>query len=312
MLRRSLSMIALAAIAGTAAVVSAAPANALSASSIVLSALSVNQGSPIGVKVDYLWLTSKCTMRLTGAGSTKPTVVTVRNNSVKASLKTTGLPVGKYTVAVNCGKGNQATSAPFTIVPKGAATTATCDITENGFSASAQNETAYGAVVTNRSTALGATSVQLSIAFKDAAGTTLATESEYAQDIPPGQSVLIGGSAKATGVSSITVSALCKSTTDPVIAKLRGQAQSIAARDSDFYPTTASGQFANTTGFVLSGSSTMDFITRNAAGQITGGGSTYPDAFVPVGATGTWSDIMEMFPGQVASLEWVMAPRQAS
>lgn len=287
------------------------PASALSSSDIRISALSVNQGKSVGVSISYLYSAKQCVLRLVGPKTSKPRTVKIKNSGIKASLPTTGLPIGQYVVRADCGKGEKASSSPFDVIALGAPTTATCELVESGFSAAADKSTSYGAVLTNKSPSLVAEDVKLSIAFKDASGATLATRADYAPDILPGQNIVLGGNEDVVGVASITIAALCDSTSEPAIATLQGQATTIAARNSSRYPTSIGGQFTNMTGFILSGSSTMKFVTRNVSGQITGGGSTYPDAFVPVGAVGTWSTIIAVFPQNVASVEWIMSPSKA-
>lgn len=287
-------------------------ATALDASDIRLSALSVNQGTPLKVEVAYVYSASACTLSLTGPKKTKPIRAQVRGSSAKASIPTTGLPTGSYVVRVNCGKDGKASSSSFSVVPKGAPTTATCDVTNYGFSAAANGSTSYGVELSNRSPVLSATSVELSVAFIDGAGNTLRTEGVYAMSIPPGGSVIEGDSFRVSGVASIRIDALCDSSTEAIPPLLRGQATSITPRNSSIYPTEISGVIQNTTGFIISDFSRISFLTRNAAGAITGGGRTYPDAFIPVGATSPWSTTSEVFTSNVTSVDWVLRADEKS
>lgn len=292
------------------ALVPTAPAVALDASDIRLSALSVNQGAPIGVQVNYLYDGSTCKVWLDGPKKSPVKTVLIKRYTMRTSLPTSGLPTGTYVVRVNCGKGGRATSEKIGVVPKGAPTKATCEVTEKGFSAGADGETSYGAQITNRSPLLTATSVQLSIAYLDGAGNPLATESSYVMDIAPGESVYDGGYKTVGGVASIRIDAVCESTTTAPESRLRGQAQYIRPRDSQVYPTQLGGTIVNPLPYIIASSSPLYYVTRNAAGQITGGGTEYIDAFIPVGATGTWEDLSVMYPADIASVDWVLDPRK--
>jgi hypothetical protein len=288
------------------------PVVALGASDIRLSALSVNQGSSLGVRINRLQSAQRCVLRLVGLQSSKPKTVKVKNSSVKASLSTTGLPVGEYVVRARCGKGVRASSSKFSVIAQGAPTSATCEVVESGFSASANYSTSYGAVLTNSSPVLTAKNVKLSITFKDASGATLSTVSDTATDISPGEKIVVGMaySADHLDVASIAISTVCDSTRDTAPAKLSGQAQTITVADSWRYPTNIGGQFTNTTGFIIGTNSRIDYISRNASGQITGGGRTAPYPAVPVGAVGTWIAIDPVLPQNISSADWVLSPSQ--
>lgn len=290
------------------ALASAPPAAALDSSDIQLSALSVNQGSPLKVKIPYVYGAKFCTLTLTGPKRSKPVRAKVRNrkNEASASIPTKGLPTGSYVVRANCGKAGKATSSSFSVVAKGAPTEATCDVTDYGFSAAARDKTSFGVQLTNRSPALSATSVELSIAFLDASGNTLSTTSLYAMSIPPGESVIDGDTEDVAGVASIRVDALCSSTADAVDTLLRGPATAITPRDSSYYPTEISGVIQNTTGYIISDFSRISYVVRNPAGAITGGGRTYPDAFIPVGASSPWDTTSSILFENAASAEWVL------
>ena len=282
-------------------------ATALSSSDIKLSSLAVNQGSKIGVEVNYLYGSKRCKMTLSGPSrKVKKKTVRVRNSTAKTRISTAGLPVGNYVVRVNCGKGERASSSSFSIVPKGEPREATCDVADYGFSEGPAGDTTVGFIVANRSSALTADSVKAAIQFLDAAGNTLASTTEYLMDIGPQAMVPSGTSADAIGVSSVRVAVVCESSNEPTNPRLRGQATYIEARNSSIYPVRFGGTIPNTTGVTISSSSGIDFVSRNAAGQITGGGSTYPEAFIPPNTTGTWETIDYMTPNNVASVEWVM------
>ena len=291
------------------------PAAAHSASDIRLSELSVNQGSSFGVKITRLHSANKCVLQLVGPKTSTPRTVRVKNSVVKASLSTAGLPLGEYVVRARCGKGVRASSSKFSVIAKGAPTSATCDVVESGFSASANFSTSYGAVLTNRSPVLTATNVKLSIAFKDASGATLSTVTDTATDISPGEKIVVGMaySAGHLNAASMAISTLCDSTSDPTPAKLSGQAQTIVDNSADSwrYPTNIGGQFTNTTGFIIGTSSQIDYISRNASGQITGGGRTAPYPAVPVGAVGTWITVDPVLPQNISSADWVLSPSRS-
>jgi hypothetical protein len=231
---------------------------------------------------------------------------------VKTTLSAAGLPLGDYVVRARCGKGVRASSPKFSVIAKGAPTSATCDVVESGFSASANYSTSYGAVLTNSSPVLTAKNVKLSITFKDASGATLSTVSDTATDISPGEKIVVGMaySADHLDVASIAISTVCDSTRDTAPAKLSGQAQTITVADSWRYPTNIGGQFTNTTGFIIGTNSRIDYISRNASGQITGGGRTAPYPAVPVGAVGTWIAIDPVLPQNISSADWVLSPSQ--
>ncbi len=291
------------------------PAAAHSASDIRLSELSVNQGSSFGVKITRLHSANKCVLQLVGPKTSTPRTVRVKNSVVKASLSTAGLPLGEYVVRARCGKGVRTSSSKFSVIAKGAPTSATCDVVESGFSASANFSTSYGAVLTNSSPVLTAKNVKLSIAFKDASGATLSTVTDTATDISPGEKIVVGMaySAGHLNAASMAISTLCDSTSDPTPAKLSGQAQTIVDNSADSwrYPTNIGGQFTNTTGFIIGTSSQIDYISRNASGQITGGGRTAPYPAVPVGAVGTWITVDPVLPQNISSADWVLSPSRS-
>lgn len=297
---------------GTGANLGGSPVAALSTSDIRLSALSVNQGSGLGVRITRLQSAQRCVLRLVGPESSQPRTVSVRNSRVKTTLSAAGLPLGDYVVRARCGKGVRASSPKFSVIAKGAPTSATCDVVESGFSASANYSTSYGAVLTNSSPVLTAKNVKLSITFKDASGATLSTVSDTATDISPGEKIVVGMaySADHLDVASIAISTVCDSTRDTAPAKLSGQAQTITVADSWRYPTNIGGQFTNTTGFIIGTNSRIDYISRNASGQITGGGRTAPYPAVPVGAVGTWIAIDPVLPQNISSADWVLSPSQ--
>ncbi len=290
----------------SASVLLAQPAQALDSSSIRLSALSVNSGSPIRVEVPSIYSATTCTFALNGPKNTKPVKVKVRNSTAKVALKTNGLPAGAYVVRVNCGKSGSATSTKFSIVPAGSPTKATCEVTESGFSAGADGETTYGVQITNRSPALTTTSVRLAITFLDASNNTLATESSGVIDIPAGENVYSGGDVSVSNVANVRVDAICESSSEPARTLLRGQAQSIKPRNSDYYPIEFSGFIPNPLNFAIEGYTDIYYVTRNAAGAITGGGRANFTGFIPAGATGTWSTSGVMYPQNVASVDWTM------
>jgi hypothetical protein len=92
--RQAVALVALLVMSvGTGANLVGSPAAALSASDIQLSALSVNQGSGLGVKITRLQSAQRCVLRLLGPESSQPRTVSVRNSRVKATLSTAGLPV---------------------------------------------------------------------------------------------------------------------------------------------------------------------------------------------------------------------------
>lgn len=313
--RQAVALVALLVMSvGTGANLVGSPAAALSASDIRLSALSVNQGSGLGVKITRLQSAQRCVLRLLGPESSQPRTVNVRNSRVKATLSTAGLPLGDYVVRARCGKGVRTSSPKFSVIAKGAPTAATCDVVESGFSASANYSTSYGTVLTNSSPVLTATNVKLSITFKDASGATLSTVSDTATDISPGEKIVVGMaySAGHLDVASIAISTLCDSTRDTAPAKLSGQAQTITDNSADSwrYPTNIGGQFTNTTGFIIGTTSRIDYISRNASGQITGGGRTAPYPAVPVGAVGTWITVDPVLPQNISSADWVLSPSQ--
>jgi len=291
----------------SASVLLAQPAQALDSSSIRLSALSVNSGSPIRVEVPSLYSAKTCTFALNGPKKTKSVKVKVRKWTAKVALKTSGLPAGAYVVRVNCGKSGSATSTKFSIVPAGSPTKATCEVTESGFSAGGGGTTTYGVRIANRSPALVASSVQLAITFLDASNNTLATESKYATKIPAGENVYVGGNADVSNVANVRVDTICESSGEPTDPILRGQAQSIKPRNSDYYPIEIGGLIPNPLNFTISDFTSLNYVTRNAAGAITGGGGTFADAFIPAGATGTWSTMSVMYPQNVVSVDWTMA-----
>jgi len=295
----------------SASILVAQPAQALTSSDIRLSALSVNEGSPVRVEVPYVYTASTCSFALNGPKNTKPVKVKVRNSTAKASMKTNGLPAGAYMVRVNCGKGGSATSTKISIVPKGSPTKATCDVTEVGFSVGARGTTTYGVKVTNRSPALATTDIQLAVAFLDANGNTLATDSPGVIDIPANESVYFGSDVTVSNVAKVRVDAICESSSESVGTLLRGQAQSITQRDSDYYPTGLSGFIPNPLNFAIEGYTSIYYVTRNAAGAITGGGRSDLRGFIPAGATGTWSTSGVMYPQNVASADWTMTVREA-
>ena len=292
------------------AVMQAAPASALDQSSIRVSAMAVNAGTPIGVEVFNVFLAKTCVLQLVGPRSGEAKTVRVRSWTVKTRLDTAGMTPGSYAVRVSCGKTERATSTPFFIVAPTEASLATCDVTEYGFSPGADGRTSYGIKVTNRSLVLSATSVRLAIAFFDAAGNTLATTTEYVMDIGPGESVFAGGNNWIEPVARLRIDAVCDSSTQAPLPRLRGIAQSITPRDSRIYPISLASTFSNPFPYTISDGSTIAYITRNQAGTITGGGWVSPDAFIPAGATGTWSTLNVLYPSAVASVEWVMDPRQ--
>jgi hypothetical protein len=288
------------------------PVVALGASDIRLSALSVNQGSSLGVRINRLQSAQRCVLRLVGLQSSKPKTVKVKNSSVKASLSTTGLPVGEYVVRARCGKGVRASSSKFSVIAQGAPTSATCEVVESGFSASANYSTSYGAVLTNSSPVLTANNVRLSITFKDASGTTLSTVSDNATNINPGEKIVVGMaySARHLNVASMAISTLCDSTSDLAPAQLSGTTQTIGVANSWRFPTTISGQFTNTTGFIIGTSSRIDYISRNASGQITAGGRLTQSPAGPAGAVGTWITEDSVLPQDISSADWVLSPSQ--
>lgn len=268
---------------GTGVYAAGSPVTALNASDIRLSSLSVNQGSSIDVKITHLHSAIKCVLRLVGPEISKPRTVSVKNSVASASLSTAGLPLGEYVVRAHCGKGEKLNSAKFSVIAKGAPTSATCEVVESGFSLSANYSTSYGAVLTNMSPVLTAKNVRLSITFKDGSGTTLSTVTDKASDISPGEKIVVGMaySAGHLDVASLTISTLCESTRDPAPVKLRGQAQTIVDNSASSlrYPTNVGSQFTNTTSLTIGINSRVDYISRNASGEITGGGrtNTYPE-----------------------------------
>lgn len=306
MLRRITVTMATLAVALTGSVAIGGPVAALDSSDIRLSAQSVNQGSPLRVQVSYLYSARTCKVQLDGPKRSAARTVRVRDGQMRTSLSTAGLPSGTYVVRVACGKDGKAVSDPVAIVPKGSPTRATCDVTDTGFSIGPDGSVSYGIQVSNRSPGLTAVSVKLAVSLLDGAGRTLATTSEYVMDIAPEESVYEGGGDDITGVASIRVASLCESSASRPTPRLRGQAQTILPRESSYFPTELAGTIANSAGFIVGTSSELEYVTRNAAGQITGGGTTYPDAFIPVGGTGTWEALSRVPTANVSSVDWVL------
>lgn len=285
-------------------------ASALDSSSVSLSALSLSAGKPMTVTIKYLYSATSCTLAITGGTAAPAKAYPVRDGEVTARLSTARLRPGRYAVRAVCGKDGRATSNPFVIVPNGEPTSATCDVTDKGFSVNTY-EMEYGVQVTNRSSVLTATDVALAINWLSASGAVLQSTEASVSDIAPGESMLAGGGINAVpGVASITVASLCKSGVEKPGPRQRGQATWIKERSSDYWPTEFGGTMTNALPFTVSEDSWIWFVTREASGRITGGGSTSPDAFLPPGGTSTWRAMVAAPIALVSSVDWVMLPRE--
>lgn len=309
------TLLASAALGSTALVlgvlVCATPASALSSYSIKLPGQAVRAGSTFTVKIDGVYSTPGCAVSMVGAKKTAPISVKAKNYVVTARIKAPAGTVGQYRVKVACGKGGAAMSDPIMVVAKTSPLQATCDVAENGFLLQHFDYANFGSIIHNASPELTATDVQLALTYRDAAGNvvTTASVSNYT-DIGPGSSVIVSDEfTKATGAVSVTVATTCKTALTPPAAPIPGTGTWAPAAEYSSYQHFA-GQFVNPLPYTLDDHSRVDFVLRNAAGQIVAGGLAYLDAFVPPGAPGTWSTTMNPGVAETPNVQYMVYPKK--
>lgn len=316
-MRKLRTVIALAVITTAALVQAQAAAHAFSSTDITFASPSVNVGSPLTFTAKYVY-NSSCSVTAVGARRGKPATFKVRNDTVQGKLSTRGLPAGRYQLSIKCGSDAPVRSSAFFIVPKGSPTRATCDVAEQGFTAgvnryfNSPGDLTYGVRLVNASPALTATRVELAVSFFDASGTLLKTISDIAYDIPPGGETVTGLSSLRSydgalpGVASMRIQARCQSEVDQQYGFTPGQAAWMRADRNNVLEF--GGTITNSQSFTMdSRNSGLNFVIRDAAGNIIGGGGAGLDAFAPPAGQTTWSKTNEVIPpGQSARIDYLL------
>lgn len=293
--------------AGTALPVSPAVAT-VSSDSITVAADVVRAGALVPVTVTSLTSAAACRISIVGPVRSRTVVVKVRNYEAKTRFRVPAVAPGEYRVRAACGRDGTALSEPFRVVATGSPITASCDVTESGFSLNAAMTTAtFGTVLANRSPDLTATNVELALTWRDASGNVVKTSSLYAQDIPPGRSVLAAAERlEAPAAASVSVAALCKTGESSALAPIDGTGTT--RRDSDNELMTT-GQFTNTSGATISASSEIVLLLRNGSGAIVGGDTANLDSFVLPAGVGTWSAYSGYYyPGTAPTVQAMLFP----
>lgn len=275
-----------------------------------LAQMSVNQGSPVAVTFGVLY-PSTCSVWLQNSFSkTKPKSYKVTQPQKTTSISTTGLRTGKYQVRVSCGssgKAGKGVSDDIWIIPRGASTVATCTVVGQGLSPLKKSGTSYGVELKNSSPVLAAVAVTVNISFQNASGVTLSSARFLPMDIAPGDSVYLGGSEFAEGISTMRVDSNCDSSLDAPEPRLKGVG-SVSALDSTIYSSRIAGEVKNTKTFTIAEYSSVAYLLRDSKGAITGGGNTSLGLLLLSQGKGSWKADSFIDPTQVSTVSWILDP----
>jgi hypothetical protein len=302
-----------------APVTTAASVSAVESHDITFTSQAVSIGKPLTVKIPYVYGSTTCTLTPSGQKVGKPQKFLVHDSSVVARLSTVGLPTGRYRVRVKCGADSAATSGDFFIVGKGVPTKATCEVSEQGFTAGNNiyydqpGDLTLGVQLTNRSPVLTATQVEMALGLKDQTGNQIKTVAVTAYDIPPGQSVyasfesLRSWSGSLPGIASVSIATRCKTALESETILSAAAAEWVRPADRDSYAKLG-GTIINSQSFDVDRDNTgFDCVIRSPQGAIIGGSYGRPEAFVVPAATGTWSAENEVLtPTQIGKVECTM------
>lgn len=244
----------------------ATPAAAMDSSDITRPDVA-EAGSGINVSVHTYSASGK--VSVTGPASTKVATIKARNYKATGRINLPGC-AGTYRVRADCGKADRALSDPFVVVAKGHPLKATCTVAEQGFTVGPRYQGAsWGVVLRKDSPDLWASSVELALTFKNAAGTVIATEQAYGQPIPPGQSIIAADDSwpDAAGATTMEVATACKTSIEPGTQPIPASG---SIKDGEAL-TVASGQVVNTTSYTMSSMTRVYFLVRDASGKIVAG-----------------------------------------
>lgn len=274
-----------------------------------VAAMSVNQGSPVAVSFGVLYPSTCSAWLQSSTSKSKSVSYKVTKPQRNATLSTAGLPTGKYTVRVSCGKSGAAgkgMSDPVWIIAKGAPTIATCNVIDQGFAPISRGGVSYGVEVKNLSPVLTATLVTLKVSFQNASGLTIASSRAFAMDLAPGETAFAGGTEFTPGIAAMRIEPTCESTMDTPSTRVRGVGQAAAAEG--VYDSKLTAVISNATTTSFAEFSPLAYVLRDSSGVIIGGGSSFLGLLLLPGATGTWKADSFASPSKVTTVSWVLDP----
>lgn len=256
--------------------------------------------------------TPRCTVRFTGPSAAKKAGVKVVDFRMK--VPTTGLKSGVYRGRVSCPGSKTYALPPLAIVSRGSSPVGTCTVIDHGFTArpsefsSGRTYVEVGFVMENSNPYVPSSSGDVIVNALDAAGNVLETDAGSFNPLPPGSTRPSGTSMTVDNgtVAAVEVTSTCS---DPVTSLEFTPQMDIAAngftgRDG----SGVEGQLTNSTSDVWDSFTSIRFVTRDAAGAITGGGKKDLGTDLPPGATIRWSEVFYSVDVPISSVQAVVTP----
>jgi|GEM_PF-846483 len=244
-----------------------------------------------------MWVTAaaRCTVRLAGPKAVRVTNLRIVDGGV--AVPTTGIKAGRYRGSMACGGGKSFKLSDAIIVPKGQSPRGTCTVVEQGFTYDPKSGyVSVGAMLQNSNPLVPSSDGEAIINVMDASGSIIKTVSGAMGSVLP-------GSTRPSGMSIDVESAVGSVQFIPSCSKpapLSNSESYVAVPASASPPRpgysssiVVGGTVTNSWKQTLNGSSydgsVVRFVTRNAAGQITGGGSADLNSVnPPPGASVRW------------------------
>lgn len=276
---------------------SAVPASAQNALSIFganWASSGVTAGAPLIAELSGVSIGSpKCSAVL--SGPSKSTKSGLRLSNWKLRIPTSGLRPGVYSVTLKC-PGSKSLALPkVAVVPKGQPTTGTCVVADSGFTASppsfGSSTVLVGFLLQNTSAYVPSSFGDVLINVLDASGKILESDSGIVEAIPPSSTrpAHVFMSVSGGPVASVQITTSCSEPRQDldVLPQLDIPASAFVRADEP----GVEGVLTNSTQKPWLSDSLINYVSRDAAGRITGGGSTDLAVTVPPGASIRWDDI---------------------
>ncbi len=204
------------------------------------------------------------------------------NGKLKFKVRTSRLPLGNHTLITRC-KGSGRDYTWFEVTED---FRHLCRTGEHAYSLR-KRVLAAGFVLRNESPSLDATDVDIRLIYRNGQGNAVEKDTVFFSRIPAGQTVELGSTSYTKkAVKSLALRVTCSAAVPTASGLIRGTAQ--VSYDPDWGWFWATGVLTNTYPTALNYAD-IYFVTRNAAGQITGGGSTYVSKRVAAGQSYRWT-----------------------
>ena len=247
----------------------------------------VQAGQRVVITISGVYSAKSCRVTLRQGGKSTQAKLRVQSFTAKGRVLVPGSFRGQTTVRASCGKDGSGTSQPFVVVGPDEPRTASCDVTDYGFSQSSSGNAYLGLQVRNSSATLWARDLEIALTYRHASGRVLKTDTiSHSDGIPPDSTIILAGNT-SVGQSAASVEVIARCDTalvagDPVLP-----ASAIVVFDDDGDVQIA-GEVRNTLSRTIDRYSEVALLVRDASGRIVGGDTAYLDSFAIPGAISTW------------------------